>query len=137
MKRLMCLIAIMLPVVVLAGPISVNFDPPSVVFDAVSQGMSEWADDPIGTCTGTGDNQCCTGAATDLQCQTVATNFRSSRDFWTRRIYTCIRNNANWQCETWNDSRGIIQMGCQTIPGTEAVILADVATCISAEAILP
>lgn len=120
-----------------AGPISVNFDPPSIVFDAVSRGISQWSSDPTGTCSGTSDNQCCTGSPTDTQCESVASSFRVSRDFWTRRIYTCLRGSVNWQCEEWNDSRGIQQMGCETIPATESVVLADVATCLSAESLLP
>lgn len=134
-----CLIgvAILLAPMVVAGPISVNFDPPSVVFDAISRGLSQWADDPIGTCTGTGDNQCCTGTATDVQCQTVASNYRASPDFWTRRIFSCIRASPNFLCEVWIDRTGLQKMACETIPATESVVKADVATCISAEAILP
>ena len=119
----------------LAGPISVAVSPPSVCFDAVSNGVSRWADDPIGTCTGAPSNECCSGATTDQQCQDLASNSATSPDFWTRVIYTCLCDNGNWACDTFVNSRGLRDMVAETIPN-DAVVLADVSECLSARALL-
>lgn len=118
-----------------ADPISIEIVPPNVVFFVVADQLSRWADNPLGTCTGTSNNQCCTDAAMDSKCREIALSIKTSPDHWVRRTFTCLSDNSNWLCDTFitvRDSRG---MYCETVP-VEDVILADVATCVSAEAFL-
>lgn len=119
--------------VVRADPISVTISPPDVVFAVVANGLSQWADDPLGTCTGTADNQCCTGSTINNDCKKTASRLRTAPEHWVRRMFTCLSDNANWKCDIFITSKEAKGMYCETVPA-EAVVLADVATCVSAEA---
>jgi len=118
---------------VLADPISVTIQRPGVVFFVVVNGLSRWADDPLGTCTGTSDNQCCTGSTINNDCKNIAARIRISPEHYTRRIYTCLADKTNWKCDTFITSDKEKGMYCETVPPLDDV-LADVATCVSAEA---
>lgn len=115
-----------------ADPISVTIETPDEVFLEVATGLSQWADDPTGTCTGTADNQCCTGTVMDALCKDTATSIRTSHAHWVRRVFTCLADNSNWKCDIFITAERSNGMYCETVPD-EAVVLADVATCLSAE----
>ena len=132
---LLLLAAVLLGGPSLSDPISIDIVPPNVVFFVVADQLSRWADNPLGTCTGTSDDECCTDAAMDSKCREIALNVKTSPDHWVRRTFTCLSDTPGWECDTFiteRDSRG---MYCETVP-VEDVVLANVATCVSAEAFL-
>lgn len=118
-----------------ADPISVAIETPDEVFLVVAKGLSEWADNPIGTCTGTSDNQCCTGTVMDALCKDTAVSIRTAPEHWVRRTFTCIADSTNWKCNIFLTTKRSAGMYCETVPA-EDVVLADVATCLSAESLL-
>lgn len=132
---LLFLAAILLGGPSVADPISVTIQPPDVVFFVVARGVSEWADNPIGTCIGTADDQCCTGTVMDGLCKDTAVSIRTAPEHWVRRTFTCLANNPNWECDLFLTTKRSAGMYCETVPD-ETVVLADVATCLSAESLL-
>ncbi len=140
MKAFAMILLLFLAVILLgapsgADPISVTIAPPDVVFFVVAKGVSEWADNPVGTCTGTSDNQCCTGSVMDALCKDTAISIRTAPEHWVRRIFSCLTDNPNWKCDLFITTQRSAGMYCETVPA-EDVVLADVATCLSAESLL-